>query len=502
MLKSPKDGKSGMPQRQTPMWESRSPSGGAFATSKLRLASGAHPNPTRSIRFSLVGAIDLCSFWVAPGLNRLEQAMISRAEQRVLRAILRMPDRRYTEERKEPVLHDIYARIRLCTVDHISIIFASLKMFSSSAYLLALPFVASALADQACPRIPGIQIYATTPNEGLSDGRFTSCENGFDSPKVRAGNASSYDWWYFDAIGTDGVSSLAVTYFVEARQSGFTVTENFTNQDFVQISGTFPNGTAFSDFLFADNAMVSAMGDGSSGLWNGTGASWAGSPDLSNYLITLAGSHRGYEGTFSMHSVAPPHYPCSPKRANETMEVLPGVGWANSIPDADVTVNMTVHGSTLSFIGTGYHDKVPTTPPCNWGVIPFTDAVGGWYWGHARMGPYSLVWLDSLTPSKDEHTSGYVAYQGQILHAECNKMTVRPTGPDVHFPPRGDDSLPEGFTIEVDLGGELGVLKAELASNLATLAKPGYGRWIGTVNGTVGGLSYAGVAGYEMFNFF
>ena len=60
------------------------------------------------------------------------------------------------------------------------------------------------------------------------------------------------------------------------------------------------------------------------------------------------------------------------------------------------------------------------------------------------MGPYSLVWLDSLTPSKDEHNSGYVAYQGQILHAECNKMEVRPTGPDVHFPPRGDVRSPKG----------------------------------------------------------
>ncbi|KAL3434763.1 hypothetical protein BDV09DRAFT_195463 [Aspergillus tetrazonus] len=345
-------------------------------------------------------------------------------------------------------------------------------------------------AGQACPRIPGIQIYEATPNEGLSDGWFTSRDNGFDSPKVRAGNASAYDWWYFDAIGTDGVSSLAVVYFVEASESGFTVTENFTTQDFVQISGTFPNGTTFSDFLFAENAIVSTMGDGSSGLWDGMGASWAGSPDLSDYLIMLDASHLGYEGTFSMHSVScpSPHYPCSPKRTNETMEVLPGVGWASSISDADVTVNMTIHGSTLSFIGTGYHDK-------NWGVIPFTDAVGAWYWGHARMGPYSLVWLDSLTPSKDEHASGYVAYHGQILHAECNKMKVRPTGSNVYFPPQGDDSLPKGFIIEVDLGGELGVLKAELASKLATLTKPGYGRWIGTVNGIVGGLSYEGVSG-------
>lgn len=178
-------------------------------------------------------------------------------------------------------------------------------MVSFPTYLLALPLVLGpTIADQACPRIPGIQIYATTPDEGLSDVKLTSCDNGFDSPKVQAGNASSYDWWYFDAIGTDGVSSLAVAYFVEANKTGFSVTENFTNQDFVQISGTFPNGTTFADFLFADNAIVSAMGDGSSGLWNGTGASWAGSPDLSDYLITLDANHLGYGGPFSMHSVS------------------------------------------------------------------------------------------------------------------------------------------------------------------------------------------------------
>ncbi|OGM42805.1 hypothetical protein ABOM_008984 [Aspergillus bombycis] len=368
-------------------------------------------------------------------------------------------------------------------------------MFLSSIHLLTLPlFLGAALSAQVCPRVPGIQTYATTPQTGPVDGRFTSCDNAFDSPKVQAVNASTYDWWYFDAIGTDGVSSLAVVFFLEANKSGFTVTENFTNLDFVQISGTFPNGTGFSEFLFADSAIVSTMGDGSSGLWNGTGVSWAGTPELSDYFLTIDASHLGFKGTFSMHSVAPPHYPCSPKRANQPLEVLPGVGWANAVPDADVTVNMTIQGSTLSFIGTGYHDK-------NWGVIPFTDAVGSWYWGHARMGPYSLVWLDSLTPNKTEYASGYVAYQGQILHAECGKMKVRPTGENATFPPTSDSGLPDGFRIEVNLG-DLGALEAELSSNLATLSKPGYGRWIGTVNGSVGGVAYEGVSGYEMFNFF
>ncbi|RAK80157.1 uncharacterized protein BO72DRAFT_503028 [Aspergillus fijiensis CBS 313.89] len=371
-------------------------------------------------------------------------------------------------------------------------------MVSSTRYLLTLPLLLGpALSTQVCPRLPGIQTFPTTAQAGPANGRFTSCDNAFDSPKVQTVNATTYDWWYFDAIGSDGVSSLAVVFFLEANRSGFSVTENFTNVDFVQISGTFANGTTFADFLFADEAaLVATMGDGSSGRWPGTGASWAGSPDLSDYFVTLEASHLGFEGTFSMHSVAPPHYPCSPKRANQPLEVLPGVGWANSVPDADVTVNMTVQGSPLSFIGTGYHDK-------NWGVTPFTTAVGSWYWGHARMGPYSLVWLDALDPNQTEYASGYVAYQGQIVHAACGAMKVRPTGANVSFPPQGDDALPQGFRIEVDLGEERGgVLEAELAANLATLAKPGYGRWIGTVNGSVGGVQFEGVSGYEMFNFF
>ncbi|KAL4893656.1 hypothetical protein BDV59DRAFT_207480 [Aspergillus ambiguus] len=352
-------------------------------------------------------------------------------------------------------------------------------MFFRSASFLTLPlFLGTALSVQECPLVQGLQTYRTTPQDGQADGRFTSCDSFFDSPKIQGVNASSYDWWYFDAIGADGLSSLAVVFFIEANRSGFAVTENFTNMDFIQISGTFPNGTGFSDFLFADNAIVSTNGDGSSGLWNGTGFSWAGSPDLHDYVLTIDAENLGYKGSFSMHSIAPPHYPCSPKHNNVSMEVLP-----NRLR------------SELSFIGTGYHDK-------NWGVTGFMDNVGSWYWGHARMGPYSLVWLDALDTNYNEYASGYVAYQGQILVAECGNMKVRPTGENATFPPTSDAPVPDGFRITVDVP-ELGLLEAQLTPNLATLEKPGYGRWIGSVNGTINGVTYdTGVAGFEMFDFF
>jgi hypothetical protein len=40
------------------------------------------------------------------------------------------------------------------------------------------------------------------------------------------------------------------------------------------------------------------------------------------------------------------------------MEVGPHIGWANAIPDAASTVELTINGTKLAFAGTGYHDKV------------------------------------------------------------------------------------------------------------------------------------------------
>lgn len=37
---------------------------------------------------------------------------------------------------------------------------------------------------------------------------------------------------------------------------------------------------------------------------------------------------------------------------------MPGIGWANAVPDAKATVDFEVGGKKLAFSGTGYHDKV------------------------------------------------------------------------------------------------------------------------------------------------
>ncbi|PWY75592.1 hypothetical protein BO83DRAFT_425886 [Aspergillus eucalypticola CBS 122712] len=174
------------------------------------------------------------------------------------------------------------------------------KILSELAYL-TLPFClsAAALSTQKCPPVKDIKTYQTTPQDSQADGQFTSCDNFSNSPKMQDINASSYNWWYFDAIGTDGVSSPAVVFFVEANRSGFTVTENFTNMDFIQVSALSPTvlSSATSSLPIMQLCPPTVM-------------------DLADYVLTLDAEDLGYKGSFSMHSIAPPRYPCSPKRGN------------------------------------------------------------------------------------------------------------------------------------------------------------------------------------------
>lgn len=45
------------------------------------------------------------------------------------------------------------------------------------------------------------------------------------------------------------------------------------------------------------------------------------------------------------------------------MMIMPGVGWANAVPDAAANVDFDVNGTAVKFAGVGYHDsKSPLSP--------------------------------------------------------------------------------------------------------------------------------------------
>ncbi|MCJ1473861.1 hypothetical protein MMC13_002514 [Lambiella insularis] len=338
------------------------------------------------------------------------------------------------------------------------------------------------------------QIYSPDAAVGDSGALFTSTAHGLDAPKVTPVNATSYDWWYFDAVSEDQQYNVVFT-FLAAPASGFpssAAPDNAILQAAFFLS--YPgHETSYYTAIPATDATVVSVGNGANGHFEGTGMGFTGTPHMDYYVVYLDSPSIGVKGYMTLQSLAPAHYPCGPAEAGQDMTIMPGVGWANAVPDAAATVELDVNGTSVNFSGVGYHDK-------NWGITPFQNNVGSWYWGHGRLGPYSIVWYDALTPTGAEYVSGYVACDGKILGAVCSNVSVRPTGANATYPPVIGVGSPQGFHIEIDLGAE-GTMVLDAAATFHNVDQGGsYYRSTGTLTGGIRGQqAFNGTALWEEF---
>ena len=150
-------------------------------------------------------------------------------------------------------------------------------------------------------------VFPNTVNTGNSIVQFRSTASGLDGPKVgHSPNATSYDWWYFDAVSTNGNSSLVIVFYV-ATSNGFPFLAPGSALS-VNFFATFENGSSVVYFLEnlpsnSGAATVVTAGDGSSGNWNSTGAQWTSTPDMSSYVITVDAPSFGIKGSLILESV-------------------------------------------------------------------------------------------------------------------------------------------------------------------------------------------------------
>ncbi|KAL6801484.1 hypothetical protein J3E68DRAFT_447531 [Trichoderma sp. SZMC 28012] len=341
--------------------------------------------------------------------------------------------------------------------------------------------------------------------EGAVTGEFESTHGNLDGAKLQPyANDTSFDWWYFDAVSASSDANV-VFGFYNAGPGGLGW---FTESNlWFQIQGNFANGTSFGNsFIAATDAIITNDVIGLSAEWIGSGASLRATSldsELITYTTTIDIPSLGVYGTVTLHSVAPPHYPCGLNVAGVSEEMLPNVGWANAVPDAYASVDLVINGTKLQFSdGIGYHDK-------NWGTAPLADNLETWYWGHARVGPYSIVWFDATPPNGAERFSAYVAKNGIVAQASCaNKSVfVRPWGANSTYPPLPSTGPMQGIEVTFDLGnGET------LAANVTTgafVASDGdyYVRTLGSLSATIKSpgrddeVFHCGRALYEEFKF-
>lgn len=156
----------------------------------------------------------------------------------------------------------------------------------------------------ASVRTLSVDIFPSVSTSAESISQFISSKEGFDAPKVKPINSSSYDVWYFDVVAQDGISSVVVAFFLEPLNAGFNVTPDFRTIVFASIAGSVSNGTLFGATLPATSGVVATVGDGSAGFWNDTGLSWSGTPDMSYYHVEINAVEKSFKGSIDLKSVS------------------------------------------------------------------------------------------------------------------------------------------------------------------------------------------------------
>ncbi|KAH6974316.1 hypothetical protein BKA56DRAFT_449319, partial [Ilyonectria sp. MPI-CAGE-AT-0026] len=287
-----------------------------------------------------------------------------------------------------------------------------------------------------------------TVTAGEARGVWTSNSRlPFDGPKIDIVNQTSFDWWYFDAVSFDGSSHVVVNFYTsDISTLGFPPLLNTTT--FVQFTTAFKNGSIYEQVFPSHDASIETKGDGSSGRFEGSGATWVGSPSMSQYTVNVDVPALGIKGHIKLRKNVQSHYPCD-LAASGVSEQLPGlenIGWANAVPDSEASVDIKIGDYHVKFGGYGYHDK-------NWGTRPLPSAVYSWYWGHAHIGPYSVVYFDIVNADLSEHVCGYLAKGEQIISKTCTKnVTARPTGGNATFPPTAASDVATGFHLDFSTG--------------------------------------------------
>ncbi len=139
---------------------------------------------------------------------------------------------------------------------------------------------------------------------GPSTARFTSSEFGLDSTKFDKINSTSFEWWYFDVVSEDQKSSAVIIFFA-SPEDGFplsTAPDSDITDVFMFLS-TPQNESLIALPVFASRADILSVGNGASGVWEGAGFSFIGTPDMSFYSIAIDSPEIGIKGLITFESV-------------------------------------------------------------------------------------------------------------------------------------------------------------------------------------------------------
>lgn len=216
-------------------------------------------------------------------------------------------------------------------------------------------------------------------------------------------NAESYEWWYFDSHLDDGTAVVIVFYTKPmAKPKG-------PAAPFATIEITLPDGTKIedtvkpvgNDYSFAKDHCCARIGD----------CTFEG--DLHHYQIHYQ-SPRIRADVDLVGSVESWRCQCGPLLFGDNEEDI--FSWVPSVPEGFAKIDLMIDGVASHHEGLAYHDH-------NWGNVSPLQLMHHWYWGRAKIGPYTVItsWITA------EKKYGYkefdvfmIAKDGKILAGNEN----------------------------------------------------------------------------------
>jgi hypothetical protein len=139
--------------------------------------------------------------------------------------------------------------------------------------------------------------------------------------------------------------------------------------------------------------------------------------------------------------------------------------------------------------GLGYHDH-------KWSDRPFHHSVKNWFWGHGRLGDYSIVWLFSEGHDGKIYSNAYLAHPNGKNVASCENSVSGPVTPNMVIVDTGN-----AFNLTFSLPGvQKFVMRVEKTK---VIGKRGpFTRWTGKISAEIQqGYTLHGNALFQEFHF-
>ncbi|MBN8938531.1 MAG: hypothetical protein J0H01_03530 [Rhizobiales bacterium] len=222
-----------------------------------------------------------------------------------------------------------------------------------------------------------------------------------------ADGRGTYEWWYFDAHLDDGAKLVVIFYTKPITEPKSLLAPVIT------INLDLADGRSIEKILHAEPASFQASREGCD-IRIGENR-FVG--DLHRYRITadiedvsvdieLVGEIRPWRPKSGHLYFGPP--------AKQHL-----FAWLPSVPQGRATVTYRIGAQTHRAEGIGYHDH-------NWGDVPMTDLMHDWYWGRAKVGPYTVIAAYITASEAYGHAAQTVfmlAKDGAVIADDDGKVT-------------------------------------------------------------------------------